>query len=68
MFGDCQVLSSMGGNGENSFYPPSIQNPNFNNFMTNLPFSIFPPLIPVSIYGSSIESKYIYLIFFWLFG
>lgn len=47
MFGDCQVLSSMGGNGvpPDSFYPSSIQNPNFN-FMSNLPFSIFPPLVP----------------------
>ncbi|XP_027180224.1 homeobox-leucine zipper protein HDG5 isoform X2 [Coffea eugenioides] len=48
MFGDCQILSSMGGNGvpSDSYYPSSIQNPSFS-FMTNLPFNIFPPaLIP----------------------
>ncbi|KAL3499978.1 hypothetical protein ACH5RR_039071 [Cinchona calisaya] len=48
MLGDCQILSSMGGNGgssSDSFYSSSSQNPNFN-FMTNLPFNISPPLIP----------------------
>ncbi|CAI9095260.1 OLC1v1031159C1 [Oldenlandia corymbosa var. corymbosa] len=58
MFGDIQVLSSMGvGNGgaqdHNSFYPhPSLQNPSFS-FMSNLPFNIFPPLIPKEENGLS---------------
>ncbi|KAI3453370.1 hypothetical protein Pfo_010033 [Paulownia fortunei] len=49
MYGDCQVLSTMGGNAipsDNSLYSSSIQNPNFN-FMANInPFNIFSPAIP----------------------
>ncbi|XP_073312971.1 homeobox-leucine zipper protein HDG5 [Primulina huaijiensis] len=49
MYGDCQVLSSMGGNtipSDSSIYSSSIQNPNFN-FMSNInPFNIFSPMIP----------------------
>ncbi|KAL3817912.1 hypothetical protein ACJIZ3_003817 [Penstemon smallii] len=51
MYGDCQVLSSMGGNlsdnNNNSIFSSSIQNPNFN-FMPNInPFNIFnSPIIP----------------------
>ncbi|XP_022881662.1 homeobox-leucine zipper protein HDG5 [Olea europaea var. sylvestris] len=46
MYGDCQVLSSMGGNTipSDTLYS-SIQNPNFN-FMTNInPFNIFSPIV-----------------------
>ncbi|KAL3497891.1 hypothetical protein ACH5RR_040623 [Cinchona calisaya] len=61
MFGDCQVLSSMGGNGvppPDSFYPSSsIQNPNNFNFITNHPFNIFPPLIPKEENGMSKSNK-----------
>ncbi|CAI9755331.1 unnamed protein product [Fraxinus pennsylvanica] len=46
MYGDCQVLSSMGGNTipSDTLYSSSIQNPNFN-FMANInPFNIFSPI------------------------
>ncbi|CAL5436399.1 unnamed protein product [Camellia sinensis] len=47
MYGDCQVLSSLGGNGvsSESLFSSPIQNPNFN-FMANMPFHTFPPIIP----------------------
>ncbi|CAK9173431.1 unnamed protein product [Ilex paraguariensis] len=48
MFGDCQVLSSMGGNvvsSDSLFSSPMESHPNFN-FMANLPFNVFPPIIP----------------------
>ncbi|KAL6985734.1 hypothetical protein U1Q18_019107 [Sarracenia purpurea var. burkii] len=47
MYGDCQVLSSVGGNGvsSESLFSSPIQNPNFN-FMASLPFHTFPPIIP----------------------
>ncbi|XP_022877113.1 homeobox-leucine zipper protein ROC3-like [Olea europaea var. sylvestris] len=46
MYGDCQVLSSVGGNAipSDTLYSSSIQNPNFN-FMANInPFNIFSPI------------------------
>ncbi|EPS58077.1 hypothetical protein M569_16739, partial [Genlisea aurea] len=51
MYGDCQVLSTMGNNGipihsDNSLYTSTLQNPNFS-FMANInPFNIFSPIIP----------------------
>ncbi|KAK3026688.1 hypothetical protein RJ639_041535, partial [Escallonia herrerae] len=47
MYGDCQVLSSMGGNGvsSDSLFSSPIPNSNFS-FMANLPFNVFPPVIP----------------------
>ncbi|KAE9446219.1 hypothetical protein C3L33_21884, partial [Rhododendron williamsianum] len=51
MYGDCQVLSSMGvGNGgvgvsTDSMFSSPIQNPSFN-FMPNIPYHTFSPLIP----------------------
>ncbi|KAG9133339.1 hypothetical protein Leryth_021485 [Lithospermum erythrorhizon] len=47
MFGEGQMLSSMGGNGvlqETLFSSPTHQNLSFN-FMANLPFNIFPSMI-----------------------
>uniref|UniRef100_A0A2N9GWN3 Homeobox domain-containing protein n=1 Tax=Fagus sylvatica TaxID=28930 RepID=A0A2N9GWN3_FAGSY len=44
MYGDCQVMPTMGGNvvsSETLFSSPSIQNPNFNF----IPFQPFPPMI-----------------------
>ncbi|XP_075477472.1 homeobox-leucine zipper protein HDG5-like [Primulina tabacum] len=58
MFGDCQVLSSMGGNtipSDSSIYSSSLQNPNFN-FMSNInPFNIFSPIIPKEENGNKEE-------------
>ncbi|KAK6934958.1 START domain [Dillenia turbinata] len=49
MYGDCQVLSSMGSNvvSSESLFSSPIRNPNFN-FMSNMPFHTlsFPPIIP----------------------
>ncbi|XAR70663.1 hypothetical protein NMG60_11027585 [Bertholletia excelsa] len=47
MYGDCQVLSSMGGNGvaPEALFPSTVQNPNFN-FMANMPFHTFPSIMP----------------------
>ncbi|XP_052208784.1 homeobox-leucine zipper protein ROC3 [Diospyros lotus] len=47
MYGDCQVLSSLGGNGvsSESLFSPQTQTPNFN-FMANMSFHTFPPIIP----------------------
>ncbi|KAI6702435.1 hypothetical protein NL676_011571 [Syzygium grande] len=47
MFGDCQVMSSMGGTGisAESLFSSPIRNPNFD-FMSSLPFNAFAPLIP----------------------
>nr|GMD94350.1 homeobox-leucine zipper protein ROC3 [Ipomoea batatas] len=64
MYGDCQVLSSMAaGNGvpppDSFFAPPQLgQNPNFG-FMSNLnmPFSIFPPIIPKEEAGLLMKGK-----------
>jgi hypothetical protein len=57
MYGDCQVMSTMGGkvvSSETLFSSSPIQNPNFN-FM---PFQTFPPMIAVSssLYISSLHS------------
>ncbi|XP_057475652.1 LOW QUALITY PROTEIN: homeobox-leucine zipper protein ROC3-like [Actinidia eriantha] len=52
MYGDCQVLSSMGGNGVSSESlfsspPPAMQNPNFHFMASINPFHNFPPnLVP----------------------
>ncbi|PIN18690.1 Transcription factor, contains HOX domain [Handroanthus impetiginosus] len=56
MYGDCEVLSSMGGN-DNSLYSSSIQNPNFNFMATINPFNMFSPIIPKeeSLMGKSKE-------------
>ncbi|GAV84633.1 Homeobox domain-containing protein/START domain-containing protein [Cephalotus follicularis] len=56
MYGDCQVMSSMGGNvvsQETLFSSSPIQNPNFN-FM---PFNPFPPIIPKEEGGFLMRSK-----------
>lgn len=49
MYGDCQVLSSVGGNivssSDHPLFSSPMQNPNFN-FMANMPFHPFPPIIP----------------------
>ncbi|KAM7525460.1 hypothetical protein LguiA_015362 [Lonicera macranthoides] len=47
MYGDCQVLSTMGGSAvsSDSLFSSQMQNPNYN-FMSNLPFNVFPPIIP----------------------
>ncbi|XP_031376420.1 homeobox-leucine zipper protein HDG5-like isoform X2 [Punica granatum] len=47
MFGDCQVMSSMGGSGisSDSLFSSPIRNPNFD-FMASLPFNAFAPVIP----------------------
>ncbi|XP_075640770.1 homeobox-leucine zipper protein HDG5-like [Castanea sativa] len=47
MYGDCQVMSTMGGNvvsTETLFSSPPIQNSNFN-FMSSMPFQPFPSMI-----------------------
>lgn len=45
MYGDCQVMSTMGGNvPSDTLFSSPIQNPNFN-FM---PFQSFSSIIPVS--------------------
>ncbi|XP_019423575.1 PREDICTED: homeobox-leucine zipper protein HDG5-like isoform X2 [Lupinus angustifolius] len=46
MYGDCQVMSNMGGNvvvNSDSLFSSSIQNSNFN-FLPTIPFQPFPPL------------------------
>ncbi|KAE9596921.1 hypothetical protein Lal_00007260 [Lupinus albus] len=46
MYGDCQVMSNMGGNvvvNSDSLFSSSIQNSNFN-FLPTMPFQPFPPL------------------------
>ncbi|OVA02876.1 Homeobox domain [Macleaya cordata] len=47
MYGDCQVLSSMGGNivTTDALFSSPIRNPNLN-FMTNMPFHPFSAIIP----------------------
>ena len=51
MYGDCQVLTSMGGNvvSSDSLFSSPIRNPNFN-FMSSMggPFHAFSSIIPVS--------------------
>uniref|UniRef100_A0A6N2KSZ5 Homeobox domain-containing protein n=1 Tax=Salix viminalis TaxID=40686 RepID=A0A6N2KSZ5_SALVM len=46
MFGDCQVMSKMGGNvvSSDTIYSLPVGNPNFN-FMSSLPFHTFSPII-----------------------
>lgn len=48
MYGDCQVLSGMGGNvvGSDSLFTSPIHNPNFNFIPNNMTFQHFPPIIP----------------------
>ncbi|KAF8412784.1 hypothetical protein HHK36_000754 [Tetracentron sinense] len=47
MYGDCQVMSSMGGNvvSSDSLFTSPIRNPNLN-FMANMPFIPFSAIIP----------------------
>lgn len=73
MYGDCQVMSTMGGNvvsSETLFSSPPIQNSNYN-FMSSMPFQPFPPMIAVSfhtftiyiyIYVSSLHLSYMSLV------
>ncbi|XP_059643825.1 homeobox-leucine zipper protein ROC3 [Cornus florida] len=59
MYGDCQVLSSMGGNvvSSDSLFSSQIQNPNFNFMAANMPsFHTFPPAIPKEETNTSKES------------
>ncbi|VFQ66433.1 unnamed protein product [Cuscuta campestris] len=63
MYGDCQVLSSLAGNGvasPDSFFPPLQigQNPSFG-FMSGLsgPFSVFHPIIPKEEGGLVMKGK-----------
>lgn len=63
MYGDCQVMSTMGGNvvsSETLFSSPPIQNSNYN-FMSSMPFQPFPPMIAVSFLTFTI---YIYICIF----
>lgn len=60
MYGDCQVISTMGGNvvsSETLFSSPPIQNSNYN-FMSSMPFQPFPTMIAVSFL---IFTVYIYI-------
>ncbi|KAL0446463.1 UNVERIFIED_CONTAM: Homeobox-leucine zipper protein ROC3 [Sesamum latifolium] len=60
MFGDCQVLSAMGGNGmpsDNGLYSSSMQHPN-SSFMPAInPFNIFSPIIPKEEITGMAKSK-----------
>ncbi|KAJ7943866.1 Homeobox-leucine zipper protein [Quillaja saponaria] len=42
MYGDCQVMSTMGGNVVENLFSSPIQNPNCS-FMSTMPFQTFPP-------------------------
>ncbi|CAK7356077.1 unnamed protein product [Dovyalis caffra] len=58
MFGDCQVMSNMGGNvvSSDTLYSSQIGNPNFN-FMSSMPFHTFSPIIPKEENGLVIRGK-----------
>ncbi|GAB4834776.1 hypothetical protein Ancab_033044 [Ancistrocladus abbreviatus] len=59
MYGDCQVLSSsMGENvmSSDSLFSSPLRNPNFN-FMVNMPFHPFPPIIPKEESGVLMRGK-----------
>ncbi|KAJ8774109.1 hypothetical protein K2173_009540 [Erythroxylum novogranatense] len=58
MYGDCQVMSNMGGNvvSSESIFSSQIGNPNFN-FMPNLPFHPFSPMIPKEESGLMMRGK-----------
>lgn len=59
MYGDCQVMSTMGGNvvvNSDTLFSSPIQNPNFN-FMQTMPFQPFPSMV-IYIY------LYVYFIVF----
>ncbi|EOY25185.1 hypothetical protein SCA6_005530 [Theobroma cacao] len=55
MYGDCQVISSMGGNvvSSETLFSSPIQNPNFNF----LPFQPLPPMIPKEENGLLLRGK-----------
>ncbi|XWS38786.1 hypothetical protein CRYUN_Cryun19dG0160300 [Craigia yunnanensis] len=55
MYGDCQVISSMGGNvvSPETLFSSPIQNPNFNF----LPFQPLPPMIPKEENGQLLRGK-----------
>ncbi|KAH7514954.1 hypothetical protein FEM48_Zijuj11G0145100 [Ziziphus jujuba var. spinosa] len=57
MYGDCQVMSTMGGNvPSDTLFSSPIQNPNFN-FMSTMPFQSFSAsIIPVSRKEEIMES------------
>ncbi|KAH8513848.1 hypothetical protein H0E87_006922 [Populus deltoides] len=58
MFGDCQVMSSMGGNvvSSDNLYSSPIGNPNFS-FMSSMPFHTFSPIIPKEENGLVVRGK-----------
>ncbi|KAL4335982.1 hypothetical protein GQ457_07G011850 [Hibiscus cannabinus] len=55
MYGDCQVMSSMGGNvvSSEALFSSTFQNPNFNF----LPFEPLPPMIPKEENGLFLRGK-----------
>ncbi|KAL2233095.1 homeobox-leucine zipper protein HDG5 isoform X2 [Sesamum indicum] len=60
MFGDCQVLSAMGGNGmpsDNALYSTSMQHPNTTFMPAINPFNIFSPIIPKEEITGMAKSK-----------
>ncbi|XP_011028126.1 PREDICTED: homeobox-leucine zipper protein HDG5 [Populus euphratica] len=58
MFGDCQVMSSMGGSvvSSDNLYSSPIGNPNFS-FMSSMPFHTFSPVIPKEENGLVMRGK-----------
>ncbi|KAJ6389007.1 hypothetical protein OIU77_027376 [Salix suchowensis] len=58
MFGDCQVMSNMGGNvvSSDNLYSSPIGNPNFS-FMSSMPFHTFSPIIPKEENGQVMRGK-----------
>lgn len=75
MYGDCEAISSMGGNlvvSSETLFTSTFQNPNF----TYLPLEPLPPMIPVSFffviscYFTHTEKKnhlfYVFIIYFWI--
>lgn len=69
MYGDCHVVVSnmSGGDGvhpSDSFFSSQMQNPNFN-FLSNMPFNVFTPIIPVcsSIFTSLLGTNIFTCIF-----
>jgi len=63
MFGDCQVMSNMGGNvvSSDTIYSLPIENPSFN-FMSSMPFHTLSPII--SVCPDSLISIFLLFIYF----
>ncbi|EEF43509.1 homeobox-leucine zipper protein HDG5 [Ricinus communis] len=58
MYGDCQVMSNIGGNvvSTDTLFSSAMGNPNFN-FMPNMSFHSFPPIIPKEENGLMMRGK-----------